>query len=123
MMAVDMAQGQGIPAVQPYNIILTGSFGVGKTSLFSKLSGEAHEDYQFVSVPVATSAQHVSKWTHTAAVNGDTVKVNKLVSLVVIISISEYLGYFMGHWQLGTYRIKECNSILFSACCGCGSGV
>lgn len=76
-MAVNVAQ--DIPAIQPYNIILTGSFGVGKTSLFNKLSGEAHGDYQFTSVPVkstATSAQHVCKWTHTAAVNGDTVKVS-----------------------------------------------
>ncbi len=65
------------PADQPYNIILAGSFGVGKTSLFNKLSGEAHANYQFISSVSNSDAalQHFGKWTHTAVVNGDTVKV------------------------------------------------
>lgn len=68
------------PAAQPYNIILAGSFGVGKSSLFDKLSGEVHADYQFSSMAGKQDAsrnpgQHFGKWTHSAMVNGDAVKV------------------------------------------------
>lgn len=67
-------------ANQPYNVILAGSFGVGKSSLFNKLSGEVHADYHFNSVAVSkdtcrSPSQQFGKWTHTALVNGDTVKV------------------------------------------------
>lgn len=68
------------PADQPYNIILAGSFGVGKSSLFEKLSGEVHADYQFSTVTARdasrSTGQDLGRWTHTALANGDTVKVS-----------------------------------------------
>lgn len=72
------------PADQPYNIVLAGRYGVGKSSLFRKLSGEVHADYQYRAVPTArnssrTTGQQFGQWTHTALVDGDTVKVmNKI---------------------------------------------
>lgn len=62
-------------ADQPYNVILAGSFGVGKSSLFQKLSGEVNADYQFTTV-AAGKAANFGKWTHTALVKGETVKVS-----------------------------------------------
>lgn len=65
------------PAAQPYNIILTGSFGVGKSSLFHRLSGEVHSDFHCESLRGATSSKaKFDQWTHAAKVNGETVKVN-----------------------------------------------
>ena len=67
------------PSDQPYNIIFAGNFKVGKTSLFKKLSSGVHGDYQFSTVGCnsskANGSQNFGKWTHTARVNGDTVKV------------------------------------------------
>ena len=68
------------PSDQPYNIILAGSFKVGKTSLFKKLSSGVHGDYHFSTVSCnSNGSQNFGKWTHTAQVNGDTVKVSSHV--------------------------------------------
>lgn len=80
LVELEMSRPSFSPAHQPYNIILAGSFGVGKSSLFNMLSGEVHADYQFSSVTGKQDAsrspsQHFGKWCHTALVNGDTVKV------------------------------------------------
>ena len=74
------------PASQPYSLILTGSFGVGKTSLFRKLSGEVHAHYHFNNLQDQTrskASHRFDKWTHTALVNGEQIK-------VVNISTNDY---------------------------------
>ena len=70
----------GATRAQPYNVIMAGSFGVGKSSLFSRLSGEVHSDYQFsplqdCSYSYSLQTGHYDKWTHRALVNGEQVKV------------------------------------------------
>jgi Ni2+-binding GTPase involved in maturation of urease and hydrogenase len=65
------------PADQPYNVILAGPYGVGKSSLFQKLSGEVHADYQYSTVAIRDASDlQFCRWTHEALVSGDTVKVS-----------------------------------------------
>ena len=84
------SRGSLSPADQPYNIILAGAYGVGKTGLFKKLSGEVHSDYQYRTVPSArdasrTTGQQFGHWTHTALVDGDTVKVGADLQLLLVL--------------------------------------
>lgn len=66
---------------QPYNLVLIGSFGVGKSCLFQKLSCEVHADYHYSTlqdtgaVPEGSRQLLFDKWTHSALVNGEEVKV------------------------------------------------
>ena len=69
------------PSDQPYNIILAGPYSVGKTTIFNKLSKEVHIDYQYESVStIARTSQQLGKWTHTALVDGNQVKVKILAN-------------------------------------------
>ena len=79
---------------QPYDIILAGAFGVGKSTLFKQLSSEVHADHLYTTTTTTgtaagtrdnrgqlqprtttASSQHLDKWTHSALVLGDSVKV------------------------------------------------
>lgn len=72
---------------QPYNVILAGAFGVGKSSLFRQLSCEVHADHLYTSITpdrgqqqlqgtrTTATYKHLDKWTHSALVLGDTIKV------------------------------------------------
>ncbi len=89
-----MLDSEGTPTMawseddQPYNIILAGAFGVGKSSLFRQLSREVHGDHVYTTITTTrgqqlqpgetttSSPQHLDKWTHSALVLGDTVKVS-----------------------------------------------
>lgn len=87
--------GDGGADKQPYNIILAGAFGVGKSSLFRQLSTEVDGDYLYTTLPatvnlkqqtrpaatattVPSSSRYLDKWTHSALVLGDTVQVRDL---------------------------------------------
>ncbi len=58
-----------LPWDQPYNIILAGSYGVGKTSIFNKLSTGVNSDIQYgTNHSTPTTCQCFGKWIHTATV-------------------------------------------------------
>ena len=64
---------------QPYNIILAGAYGVGKTSAFRQLSGEVHADHVYTtlgrSAGCQESSKHLDRWSHSALVQGDNINV------------------------------------------------
>ena len=72
---------------QPYNIILAGAFGVGKSSAFRQLSSEVHADHIYSTLKAsadseeprepgaAASSKHLDRWSHSALVQGDNINV------------------------------------------------
>ena len=67
---------------QPYDIILAGAFGVGKSTVFRQLSSEVHSEHLYSSCPggagtstTSLCSRHLDRWTHSALVLEDTIKV------------------------------------------------
>lgn len=79
-----MAWSGGLDDDQPYNIILAGAFGVGKSSAFRQLSGEVHADHVYTTLRdgeeprepgAASSSKRLDRWSHSALVQGDNINV------------------------------------------------